>query len=110
MECSNAGICNYDTGECTCFEGYDGISCSRKQCPNDCSGHGICVSISEMSSNYGVDTVPGTGGDGVGSSYTNWDKNNLYGCVCDWGFGSLDCSSRKLMNTCMIIMLQLLSI
>lgn len=28
-ECSNAGICNRQTGECKCFPGYEGEDCSR---------------------------------------------------------------------------------
>ena len=44
VECSDAGICDRDTGACTCFDGYDGSACQRSACPNDCSGHGQCRS------------------------------------------------------------------
>merc|ERR1719240_1475329 len=41
-ECSNKGVCDRKSGECECFENYDGIACERTVCPNDCSGRGIC--------------------------------------------------------------------
>ena len=28
-ECSNRGICNYRTGQCKCFAGFSGFSCSE---------------------------------------------------------------------------------
>lgn len=28
-DCSGRGICNYDTGSCTCFEGYKGTACEE---------------------------------------------------------------------------------
>jgi len=28
-ECSNAGLCNRDTGKCECFDGYTGLACHR---------------------------------------------------------------------------------
>merc|ERR1719488_365601 len=69
-ECSNKGVCDRKSGECECFENYDGIACegcvcdlgfrgpdcSLQECPSgpdvlkgdgnskgrDCSGRGIC--------------------------------------------------------------------
>ena len=38
IECSNAGYCNYDSGKCECFNGYEGSTCQRRTCINDCSG------------------------------------------------------------------------
>ena len=43
-ECSNAGRCNRETGTCECFK-PDWRSFERMRCPNDCSGHGICLSM-----------------------------------------------------------------
>lgn len=48
MECSNKGICNRDTGVCSCLPGYGGPACNRNLCPNDCSGHGMCISMKDM--------------------------------------------------------------
>ena len=28
VECSNRGLCNHDTGECQCYEGYSGSNCA----------------------------------------------------------------------------------
>jgi hypothetical protein len=47
-ECSNKGTCDFTTGQCICFEGFTGHACQRSACPNDCSGHGQCLSIREM--------------------------------------------------------------
>lgn len=30
VECSNRGLCNYATGQCTCFQGYFGANCGLK--------------------------------------------------------------------------------
>jgi len=50
MECSNRGVCDRKAGTCKCFPGYDGTSCQRTVCPNDCSGHGTCEKVSELRS------------------------------------------------------------
>lgn len=95
-ECSAKGICNRGTGECECFEGYEGKACARTTCPNDCSGHGTCEYIEDL----GYGTVPnelgGTGfsTDDVTFSYQYWDKTKTRGCVCDPGYGDVDCSKR----------------
>jgi len=49
MECSNAGACNRGDGTCVCFPGYTGLACSRTSCPSDCSGHGTCMSVKDLS-------------------------------------------------------------
>lgn len=48
VECSNAGVCNRLTGTCQCHEPWTGTACDKLRCPNDCSGHGACASITEM--------------------------------------------------------------
>ena len=83
MECSNKGICDRKTGTCECFDGYDGSACQRASCPNDCSGHGTCESISDLA--FGE----------FKNVYALWDKDATMGCKCDAGYSGSDCSSRK---------------
>lgn len=86
MECSNKGRCDRTTGECQCFDGYDGVACQRASCPgypNSCSGHGVCKTIKQLAeSDYG-------------NVYKLWDKDVTMGCECDHGYGGPDCSERK---------------
>lgn len=85
MECSNKGTCNRATGECQCFDGYDGVACQRASCPGypaSCSGHGTCKSISQLAAND------------FGNSYKLWDRDATMGCDCDPGYYGPDCSKR----------------
>lgn len=107
IECSDAGLCNRATGECTCFPGYEGSACQRTSCPNDCSGHGTCRSnqdfaldFSEAVTNQQAENAE------LDSSFKNvvyykyfkvqyegaWDAGMQYGCLCDQGFRGPDCS------------------
>jgi len=95
-ECAGRGICNRETGECACFDGYEGKACQRTTCPNDCSGHGTCEYIEDMayaatwndySNQYYYD-------DAKTFSYTQWDTRKTRGCVCDATYGDVDCSKR----------------
>jgi hypothetical protein len=47
-ECSGIGICDRQVGKCNCPKGYSGAACEKRKCPNDCSGHGRCVSMKNM--------------------------------------------------------------
>jgi len=83
-ECSNAGWCDRSIGECQCYEGYEGSSCQRMECPKSagavCSGHGICVSISRYAE---MDN---------GNEYKLWDGETTRGCHCDPQYYGPDCS------------------
>ena len=85
-ECSNKGICDRTTGNCACFEGYEGSACQRASCPSNsngvCSGHGTCQSIQEIANND------------FNNIYELWDKDATMGCVCDAGYEGADCSQR----------------
>ena len=110
FECSNKGTCNRVTGVCSCVRGFAGDACQRSECPNDCSGHGKCVSIKQMQSMANAFPFGHTdvtyGGDEASSTF---DEDRIYGCVCDsaWAVGydagevqtpeyfGTDCSQRR---------------
>lgn len=82
-ECSNKGLCNRKTGECDCFENYDGIACERTICPNDCNGRGVCYTEKQIAAEAGATyTVP-------------WDATKHVGCICDSGYRGPDCSLQE---------------
>ena len=83
MECSNKGICDRDTGECSCFENYDGKACERTMCPNDCSGRGICLTQKALATLQGA------------TYNTPWDADKAMGCKCDDGYRGADCSQKE---------------
>ena len=58
------------------------------------------MTIADMSRFYGPDyTQPGgTGGDGIGPEYTNWDAQSTTACYCDQGHFGADCSNREWDN------------
>lgn len=101
-ECANRGVCNRDSGECECFPGYEGKGCQRSVCPNDCSGHGRCQFEQEMflgsvPEDYGI-AFPSKNiqffQDEKTYPYYQWDNYKTRGCICDPGFGDIDCSKR----------------
>lgn len=95
-ECSNRGICDRETGECACFDGYEGKACARTTCPNDCSGHGTCEFIDDFyykQTYHDYDRksfsyLPKT------FDYYGWDSRKTRGCICDAGYIGNDCSMR----------------
>jgi hypothetical protein len=94
VECSNAGLCDRNKGQCKCYPGYTGNACQRNSCPNDCSGHGSCITLRDLSIFSGPDydnTVAGSG-DGLGTEYQNWDGNSITICDCDSSYFGSDCS------------------
>eukprot|EP01041_Mallomonas_annulata_P009196 gene9196-19063_t len=88
-ECSNRGKCDRISGKCLCYSGYTGAACQRMKCPNDCSGHGQCVSMRQMAiSDNALPLNINTNYDGYEGSST-WDENMIFGCVCEseWPVG-----------------------
>jgi len=108
MECANQGLCDYKTGMCQCFEGYEGVACRRSACPNSCSNAGVCRTVSQIGSsltsytqavfaaNSDVSTEEPTAVSVVSGAlnYKFWDKDMSQACVCDPGHAGADCSER----------------
>lgn len=99
-ECSNMGVCNRETGECQCHPGFEGAACERLSCPLvrglSCSGHGRCLNMFQLAE------IAEINGDATDYTYGHtpndpqtWDYNKMYGCKCDEGFESYDCSQRS---------------
>mmetsp|Transcript_20704 Transcript_20704/g.44763 ORF Transcript_20704/g.44763 Transcript_20704/m.44763 type:complete len:224 (-) Transcript_20704:114-785(-) len=82
-ECSNKGTCDRNSGECVCFENYDGKACERTLCPNDCSGRGICLTQKALAIFQGA------------TYETPWDAEKHLGCKCDVGYRGPDCSRKE---------------
>jgi hypothetical protein len=87
MECSNKGTCDRSTGDCSCFDGYDGVACQRASCPSGaagvCSGHGVCMTAAQIASSDSSNT------------YRLWDKSTTMGCKCDAGYYGPSCAEKK---------------
>lgn len=83
-ECSNRGICNRENGLCECMTGYEGAACNRTVCINDCSGHGTCETITEITPSH--------------LHYRLWDADKTQYCQCDGGYFGMDCSQRQCMT------------
>ena len=95
LECSNQGICNHMTGLCKCMKGYNGPACERRACPNDCSGHGQCLSMKALAAR--TDGMPLSNptsyqvqrNSGMVGENKAWDDDMIYGCLCEsrWPVG-----------------------
>lgn len=89
QECSNRGTCDRVNGQCTCFDGFSGPACNRNKCPNDCSGHGQCVSMKDLAQlPNALPLNANTYYEGYESTIT-WDEDMSYACLCDssWDVG-----------------------
>jgi len=86
-ECSGQGVCNHQTGECMCREGWTGEACAVKDCPMDatgeyCSGHGYCKSVNEIFGLYGLEYgLPPPSTQDLNHPET-WDANMMHECLC----------------------------
>lgn len=78
-ECSNKGKCDRKNGQCDCYEGYEGFSCSRTTCPGNCGNHGRCIPQEALmeKTNRVYQTV--------------WDAKKEIGCLCDPGYRGAAC-------------------
>lgn len=91
-ECSGAGDCDRNLGTCKCTAPFSGNACERVGCPPTgkypCNGNGKCMDLK---------TVAGYKDD-IGFSnvftYSLWDAERVFGCVCDYGYTGYDCSLR----------------
>jgi len=83
VECSNKGSCDRKLGECRCYSGYQGMACERTDCPNDCSGKGVCMTMKALANNFGA------------TYSTPWDAEKHMGCKCDIGYRGPDCSLKE---------------
>lgn len=91
MECSNMGICDRRSGECSCRRGFEGAACERMSCPgristsSDCSGRGRCISMRKLAlkhkDEYGSPT-PVVYGSKAADPVT-WDADMVQGCAPD---------------------------
>ncbi|CAM6102918.1 unnamed protein product [Calypogeia fissa] len=83
------GACNWN-GECVakschCFLGFSGDDCSKRYCPNGCSGHGVCTANGFCNCDMGY--------TGVDCSTAVCDEQcSLHGGVCDNGVCEFRCS------------------
>ncbi len=70
-------------------------------CPNDCSGRGLCRTLTDIASAgtpVFVESLASTNvytGFSSPYDYRLWDAQQGTACVCDPGYGGIDCSLRQ---------------
>ena len=100
-ECAGRGICDRSSGQCDCFDGFTGKACAYTTCPNECSGHGTCEYIEELTvgsvvGDYYSDVFKGFHTESVALDYVNtlWDAGKSRACLCDPMYTEVDCSRK----------------
>lgn len=90
VECSNAGRCDRDSGNCQCGDGYEGAACERLTCPllgaGKCSGNGRCVSMRRLALSHKNAESLEPEEVIYGSKYRDpvtWDADRIFGCMAD---------------------------
>ena len=128
--CYNHGLCNPETGTCSCAAGYSGDTCEIGACRQNCSGHGVCVlptvplvntAAAPRSLVHAVDpspllsVIPTAGGCECHSGYTGADcslqlcAGDCFGhgaclngtCVCEPGFAGATCMEGQCARACL---------
>lgn len=61
-----------ETGLCVCRDGFTGRACERMSCPEDCNGHGQCLSMAEAAAREDGNRLIHV------SSYEAWDAGMIY--------------------------------
>ena len=100
-ECAGRGICDRSSGQCDCFDGFTGKACAYTTCPNECSGHGTCEYVEELTvgsvaGDYYSDVFKGFHTESVALDYVNtlWDAGKSRACLCDPMYTEVDCSRK----------------
>jgi hypothetical protein len=88
VECSGRGLCLSNYGTCSCAIGFVGSACERLSCPNHCSHRGRCASKKEIIENRMFKATSQV------YSYSEWDSESIFGCICDFGYSGYDCSHQ----------------
>ena len=85
---------------CECEAEWTGRFCQNRQCPNQCSGHGVCLlssttyatgAASPLRSSSSVFVPP----PNARSTTTKHLVSGMLSCFCDPGFGGADCSRSQ---------------
>ncbi|EEF52528.1 metalloendopeptidase, putative [Ricinus communis] len=81
--------CNFNgdciDGKCHCFLGFHGHDCSKRSCPGNCNGRGVCLSTGGCKCENGY--------TGIDCSTAVCDEQcSLHGGVCDNGVCEFRCS------------------
>ena len=83
--CNGHGICNHDTGRCTCEEPWTyELDCLTAWCPNNCTGHGACFPRSDSGDTGAMAPLQGNGPE----------------CQCHHPFWDIDCGRATCPNDC----------